>query len=143
MPFLIDGDNLLGTWGRRRTDAEKRKLAFDLERWARRQGRRVAVVFDGPEPGAPAFGPSVKFSGAGHTADDLILDMLRKQRDVRGWTVVTSDRALGDQCRFIGAGRERCDLFRRRLSSSPELEKPERESDIDYWLDQFGEDDGE
>ncbi|MDB4324863.1 NYN domain-containing protein [bacterium] len=138
MPFLIDGDNLLGTSGQRRTDAAKRKLAFDLARWAQEQGRRVTVVFDGPEPGAPAFGASVRFSGGGRTADDLILSMLRKQPDARGWIVVTSDRSLGDQCRWIGAARERCDVFRKRLTHSRRHEKPEREDEIEYWLEQFG-----
>lgn len=140
MPFLIDGDNLLGTSGKRRTDAEKRKLALDLARWAGRVRRRVTVVFDGPDPGAPAFGSGVRFSGAGRTADDVILDLLRKEDDPRAWIVVTSDRSLGDQCRWIGATRERCDRFRRRLTDTPETEKPERESEIGYWLEQFGAD---
>lgn len=141
MPYLIDGDNLLGTWpGRRRSDAERRSLAFQLDRFASRLQRRVRVVFDGLPPPGQQPGADVRFAGSGRTADDVILDFLRKQQDRRGWIVVTSDRSLGDQCRYLQARLERCDVFRKRLTDSPEQEKPDRESDVDYWLDQFGED---
>lgn len=141
MPYLIDGDNLLGTWkGRRRSDAERRALASEVQRFARLARRRAVVVFDGAPPPGTAPGTDVHFSGPGRSADDLILDRLRGEQDRRGWIVVTSDRPLGDQCRYLEATVERCDRFRRRLSGGPSKEKPERENDVDYWLDQFGGD---
>lgn len=143
MPWLIDGDNLLGTWGRRRGDAERRQLFLELQRFGRRIRKQVLVVFDGPEPGPPAFGAGVRFSGVGRSADDVILELLRGESDPGGWTVVTSDKSLGDQCRWIGAAHERSDRFRARLRSSPEEEKPESEDDVDYWLERFGETDDE
>lgn len=140
MPFLIDGDNLLGTWpGRRRSDAERRQLAMQLARLGARLGRRIVTVFDGTPPPATSFGQDVHFSGAGINADQLILELLREQEDRRGWTVVTSDRSLGDQCRYLEARVERSDLFRKRLLRGGDEEKPDREEDIDYWLEQFGE----
>lgn len=140
MPYIIDGDNLLGTWrGRRRSDAERRLLAMELGRFAARVRRRVITVFDGsPAPGT-AYGPQVRFAGPGRSADELILDLLRGEEDRRGWVLVTSDRSLGDQCRYLGARVERCDRFRGRLRECGPDEKPQREEDIDYWLDQFGE----
>jgi len=142
MPFLVDGDNLLGTWrGRRRSDAERRQLAMELGRMALRERRRIVTVFDGrPQPGT-AYGADVHFSGPGRSADSLILDLLRQQEDRRGWIVITSDRSLGDQCRYLEARIERCDRFRKRMSGSGEKEKPDRESDIEYWLEQFGDPD--
>jgi len=140
VPILIDGDNLLGTWGRSRTAAERRRLALELTRFARRERKRVATVFDGDAPPALAFGAEVRFSGAGRTADDLILETLRNQADPRGWLVVTSDRSLGDRCRWLGARVERCDIFRKRLWQPEEADKPESEVDVDYWLRVFGED---
>ena len=140
MPFLIDGDNLLGTWGRPRTDAGRRRLAMELARLARGLGKRITVVFDGTAPPALAFGADVHFAGRGRSADDRMLALLDGERDRRGWTVVTSDRSLGDRCRWRGARVERCDLFRRRLGTSPGVEKPDREPDVDYWLKQFGDD---
>jgi len=141
MPYLIDGDNLLGTWpGRKRSDAERRSLAFQLDRFAVRRQRRVLVVFDGMPPPGLQLGPGARFAGSAQTADDVILEILRDQQDRRGWIVVTSDRSLGDQCRYLKARLERCDEFRKRLGQEPEQEKPDRESDVDYWLQQFGDD---
>jgi predicted RNA-binding protein with PIN domain len=140
VPFLIDGDNLLGTWpGRRRSDAERRQLAMQLARLGARLGRRIVTVFDGTPPPATSFGQDVHFSGAGINADQLILELLQEQEDRRGWTVVTSDRSLGDQCRYLEARVERSDLFRKRLLRGGDEEKPDREEDINYWLEQFGE----
>ena len=141
MPIIVDGDNLLGTWpGRSRSDAERRRLAMQLSRLATRERRRVVTVFDGTAPPGSSFGSDVHFSGPGRTADELILDLLRREEDRRGWIIVTSDRSLGDQCRYLGARPERCDLFRRRLAGEAGPEKPEREEELDYWLEQFGED---
>jgi predicted RNA-binding protein with PIN domain len=141
MPFLVDGDNLLGTWpDRRRSDADRRRLAFELDRFATRQRRRVVVVFDGVAPPGQVLGPDVHFAGRSRSADEVILEMLRREEDPRGWLVVTSDRSLGDQCRYMRARIERSDRFRRRLSNAIVDEKPETEDDIAYWLEQFGED---
>jgi predicted RNA-binding protein with PIN domain len=139
VPLIVDGDNLLGTWpGRRRSDSERRELAMQLARHARRSRRRVVVVFDGSPPPGAAFGADVLFSGPGRTADDVMIEFLRAQSDRRGWIVVTSDRSLGDQCRHLEARVERCDRFRGRLRVRDDQEKPEREDDVDFWLEQFG-----
>lgn len=143
MPFLVDGDNLLGSWpGRSRSDSERRALAFELDRFAARQERRVVVVFDGPAPLAAPLGQNVIFAGAEQSADDVILALLKAEPDRRGWTVVTSDRSLGDRCRWLSARVERSDLFRSRLGPNQAGEKPERETDVDYWLERFGGDSG-
>jgi predicted RNA-binding protein with PIN domain len=141
VPLLVDGDNLLGTWrGRKRSDAERQRLAVELARYASREGKRLLIVFDGkPAPGMH-FGAGVSFSGPGRKADDAILERLRAETDRRGWTVVTSDRSLGDQCRWLGSRVERCDRFRPRLTGATVDEKPERETDIDYWIQEFGDD---
>jgi len=138
MPFLVDGDNLLGTWpDRRRTDDERRGLAFELARFAANSRRRVVVAFDGGPPCGLEPGLDVYYSGFGRTADELILARLRREVQPREWIVVTSDRALGDRCRFLGARVERSDRFRKRLLEPTRGEKPEREEDVDYWLGQF------
>jgi len=143
MPYLVDGDNLLGTWrGRDRSDQERRDLTHELSRFARRVGRRVVVVFDGPEAAGTAGG-DVHFAGRGRSADDLILGLLSGQSDRRGWIVVTSDRSLGDRCRHLGARIERCDRFRARLRDRAAPEKPGSEEDVDLWLERFGGDPAE
>jgi hypothetical protein len=138
VPTLVDGDNVLGWWrGRRRSDAERRALAFELDRLAARERRRILVVFDGTSPPGLDLGPDVRFAGAGCKADDLILALLRTEQDRAGWTVVTNDRSLGDQCRYLGARIERSDLLVRRLKSVRGGDKPEREEDVGYWLERF------
>ena len=140
MAYLIDGDNLLGTWpGRRRSDAERRRLAMQLGRFARRVGRRVVTVFDGVAAPGTAYGADVLFAGAGRSADEVILEQLRREGDPRGWVVVTNDRSLGDQCRYVGARVEPSHRFRGRLRDGRPEEKPEREEDVDYWLKRFGD----
>jgi hypothetical protein len=142
MPRVIDGDNLLGTWpGRSRSDAEKRALVREVDGLMRREKRRVVVVFDGTPPPGVSYGPDVVFSGQGRKADAVILELLRREADPRGWTVVTNDRSLGDQCRFVGAKVESPRAFRERLKGDTAGEKPETPGDIDYWLGQFGGDD--
>jgi hypothetical protein len=138
MPWLVDGDNLLGTWRRERTDLERRSVARQVARFAASHRRQAVIVFDGQAPAGLAFGPEVRWAGVGRSADDVILDLLRVQRDVRGWTVVTEDRSLGDRCRHLGARLERCSAFRARLCAGGGEEKPEREDDVEGWLHEFG-----
>jgi len=142
VPRVIDGDNLLGTWpGRSRGDADKRALARDVDALRRDDKRRIVVVFDGSPPPGVSYGPDVLFSGKGRTADAVILELLRQQNDKRGWTVVTNDRSLADQSRWLGARVEGARDFRLRLSRDTADEKPETADDLTYWLEQFARDD--
>jgi len=113
---------------------------MELGRLGARERRRVLTIFDGDNRDMPSVGADVRFSGAGRTADDVILEILRNEPDPRGWHVVTSDRSLGDRCRWLGATVIRCDRFRGRLTESTTQEKPEREDDVEFWLRQFGDD---
>jgi hypothetical protein len=135
----VDGDNLLGCWpGRSRSDAEKRQLAREIGRLARRERRRIVLVYDGSAAPGLSFGADVRFSGPGSSADAVIVNLLRGEQDPRGWTVVTNDRALADQSRWAGARVEPVHAFRARLERETRAEKPERAEDVDYWLDVFG-----
>ncbi|MBD3866596.1 MAG: NYN domain-containing protein [Acidobacteria bacterium] len=140
MPIMVDGDNLLGAWrGRSRSDRDKRHLAGQIFRFAVANRRRVVVVFDGV-PDTPPPSADVLFSGHGRKADDLILSLLGAESDPRGWIIVTNDRPLGDRCRHLGARVERCDVFRKRLTTTGDGEKPVGRVDVDDWLEWFGED---
>ncbi len=142
MPRLVDGDNLLGSWpGRSRSDSERRALAREIAALARDRRRRIVLVFDGVAPPGLHLGPDVLFSGQGRRADDVVLDLLRREGDPRGWTVVTNDRSLADQCRYLGASVERCDTFRSQLTSVSTAEKPDKPGDISEWLEIFHDDD--
>ena len=145
MPLLVDGDNLLGTWrDRTRSDDNKSQLSFTLARYAKNRRQRLIVFFDGTRASGVGYAGEVRFSGRGRSADDAILELLRGEREPQGWTVITSDRPLADRCRHLGARIERSDQFRKRLVADADAsgdEKPSSESDVDYWLEQFGGDD--
>ena len=138
MPRLIDGDNLLGTWpGRGRSADDKRALVREIDAATRREKRRIVIVFDGAPPLGLSQGPDVVYSGRA-SADSVILDRLRTERDPKGWTVVTNDRQLADRCRHLGARIEAPRSFRERLADGPEGEKPDHPGELDYWLETFG-----
>ena len=142
MPRVIDGDNLLGTWpGRSRSDGDKRELVREVDVLMRREKRRVVVVFDGSPPPGVSYGQDVRFSGKGRKADAVILELLRGESDKRGWTVVTNDRSLADQCRWVGAHVEAARAVRERLVRDTAGEKPDAPGDLDYWIGQFGGED--
>jgi predicted RNA-binding protein with PIN domain len=94
MPWLIDGSNVLGAMRvDRHGDESKRGLVRLLAAFARTKRTRVTCVFDGPEPasfGRHLGSVTVVFSGS-RPADDLIIE---RAGSGRGWSVVTSDRAL-------------------------------------------------
>ncbi len=143
MPWLVDGDNLLGSWpGWERSAEGRRQLARLLDQWSRACGRRVMVVFDGPGP--PGVG--VVHSGAGRSADEWIVGFLRRQNQPRTWRVVTSDRSLAERARALGAETEPSHRFRARLSEAVarqdrEDDKPRGPVSVAEWLRYFGLDD--
>ena len=122
---------------RTRSETDKRRLSQEIARLARKEGRDILLVFDGSQPLGIAFGGTTRFAGQGQSADALILGHLRAQQDPRGWIVVTDDRSLGDQARWVGARVERCQTLRDRLSEGGE-EKPSGGDDLEYWKDVFG-----
>jgi hypothetical protein len=86
---------------------------------------------------------SVLYSGS-RSADDVILGLVAGSKSPSDFTVVTSDKSLGDKSRHRGASVEKAHEFSRRLDRRAEgsagpSEKPSRESrdEIDAWLAVF------
>ena len=102
MPFLVDGNNLL--FAARDHDPERppsrSTLCIWLGRWARRTGECVAIVFDGPAPAEPLAKQisdpdiTVSFSGAGISADDVLIEMIENDSAPRRLSIVSSDREI-------------------------------------------------
>jgi nicotinic acid mononucleotide adenylyltransferase/predicted RNA-binding protein with PIN domain len=124
--IIVDGNNVIGStpdgWWRDRARAAQR-LVGELQRYARRSGARVAVVFDGrPLPDFPEAvhdGVLVAYAtrrGA-NAADDRIADEVARDRDPASLTVVTSDRALAGRVRAAGARVLAVGSFSRALGS--------------------------
>jgi len=124
MRWLVDAMNVIGTrpdrWWKDR-DAAMLRLVDQLERWVASTGEDVTVVFERP-PRPPISSPLVEIAHAPrpgpNAADDEIVRRLREGSQPEPVRVVTSDRALADQARFLGATVEPAEPFRRRLEES-------------------------
>jgi len=155
MPFLIDGHNLIGRGqlpDLRLDDPEdEAKLVARLRAYCARTGKRVTVVFDRGLPGGRSElsggGVKVVFASAGHTADGILRERIRRARDPRGLTVVTSDREVIAAAQAREARVMRSEEFAAQLSASRPVEvggkKKEHLSaeEVKEWLQIFGEGD--
>jgi predicted RNA-binding protein with PIN domain len=144
--YLVDGNNVMGQrvgFHRDRAGA-RRRLVDELERFARRGGDTVEVVFDGQPsgslPGSPSEGQGrdapaglreggvrVTYAGRGADADTRIRELVGQAPAERRPVVVTSDRRLAEDVRRLGAEVLRSGELRRRLDALP----PEDEDAID------------
>ena len=144
--LLIDGYNVIPAipeLGRiLRKDLEEGREAFlallGEYRRASPASLDITVIFDGKrhtgrdragrERAGRVHGVNVRFS-RNEIADDLILRMLEKK--MRGATLVTSDRALGESARALGATVVRSGEFTGRLLMTMEGGEPEEEESED------------
>jgi len=154
VPYVIDGNNLLGSWGGphgqddRRAEVVRRVAAF-----CRAKGARATLVFDGhplrPDMEAQDLGPlRLRVPPQGTDADTVIRELVERAPRAAELIVVTSDKALYSYVKTLGASvlrahewnnLERDALSRaRRASSVSGSEKPVREEDVEGWLKKFG-----
>jgi predicted RNA-binding protein with PIN domain len=109
---IVDGNNVIGSrpdgWWRDRQGAARRLIAA-LQALTRRTGDRISVVLDGrPLPDVPEGvhdGVLVAYATrAGRdAADDRIVAEVARDADPSSLVVVTSDRALAERVRALGA----------------------------------------
>jgi predicted RNA-binding protein with PIN domain len=150
LPYLIDGNNLLGSWGGpaggddRRAEVVRRVAAF-----CRARNVKATIVFDGhplrPEMAAQEMGPvSLRVPPPGVDADTVIRELLDRAPRPAELIVVTSDKALYSYAKTAGASVLRAhewNLLARKpgwgRDRSEPSEKPDREDDVEGWLRKF------
>lgn len=114
MRYLIDGDNLIGSWGGPRSGDDRRaEVVRHVNHVCRRLGSTATLVFDrvaGPLPDSDVVTTVVAASG--ETADDLVRAMVDAATDRDQLTVVTSDKPLYSYARTRGAHILRCHEWR-------------------------------
>ncbi|MCP4796796.1 MAG: NYN domain-containing protein, partial [Phycisphaeraceae bacterium] len=109
MPLLVDAYNVLHVVGVLPPDLagiDLEELAILISR-SRFRGEEAVLVCDGvPKPHQvdETGRVHVRFAGAGVTADDLILRLVRGSSAPRRLTVVTSDREIAVNARRRRAG---------------------------------------
>lgn len=104
MPYLLDGNNLVGrARGVARPDEEDRAaLVREVAGRLRRTKARVVLFFDGG--GGPlSLGNLYVRSARGRSADDEILREIARTKQPKEVTVVTADRGLASRARDAGA----------------------------------------
>ena len=149
MPLLIDGHNLIGRLPDLRLDdpQDEAKLVARLRAYHARTGKRVTVVFDHGLPGGRSRELSggrveVVFASTGHTADGILRERVRRARDPRGLTVVTSDRAVIAAARARGARVLRSEEFAAQLRAPRPVDDGEQDvhlsaKEVEEWLKVF------
>jgi len=110
--LIVDGNNVIGSipdgWWRDRAGAARRLIA-SLQDLARVGGDRICVVFDGQPvsdiPEGVHRGVLVAYATrlGRDAADDRIVHEVAADHDPASLVVVTSDRALAERVRALGA----------------------------------------
>jgi predicted RNA-binding protein with PIN domain len=150
VPYLIDGNNLLGSWGGPRGEDDRRaEVVRRVAAFCRARHVRATVVFDGhplrPDMAAQDLGPlTLRVPPPGWDADTVIRELVERAARPAEMIVVTSDKALYSYVRTRGAAVMRAhewNALERQLGSARSTEgseKPEREDDVEGWLRRFG-----
>jgi predicted RNA-binding protein with PIN domain len=154
VPYLIDGNNLLGSWGGPAVPGDGRlEVLRRVAAFCRARGARALLVFDGapfrPDLDEQQLGAvSLRFPPPGRDADSLIREIVDGAARPGELVVVTSDRPLYSYARTRGAqvlrAHEWNALARDAKPRTPRGvargEKPERETDVEGWLKRFSRD---
>jgi predicted RNA-binding protein with PIN domain len=148
MPYLVDGNNLLGSWGGPRGDDGRAEVVRRVASFCRAKGARATIVFDGrplrPDMAVQSLGPvSIRVPPEGQDADSVIRRIVEESSAPADIVVVTSDKALYSYAKTFGAAVLRAHEWNalERRSAPPAREgseKPDHESDVEGWLKRFG-----
>lgn len=156
--WIIDGNNLLhGDQTLRKSLQESgfevaRKMLESALAVARkkRPGDNFEVIFDGGRGSTGRKGVSVERSRSGRPADDLVLRRVRETAGGSRVMVVTDDISdIGSRIPISGVKRVSCSSFSQILwagagespgsSASEKPPAPRSKKAVDFWLDQFSE----
>lgn len=158
MPYLIDGHNLIGALPDIDIDDpdDEGKLLILLRGFVARKRTKCTVIFDHGLPGGASRMSSrsltVIFASAQHTnADAMIKRRISSIRDVKGWTVVSSDRDVAEYARRHRLRQLTAQEFARELrspaappSAYDRDEKPApSQANVDEFMRLFGADDAD
>ncbi len=153
VPYLIDGNNLLGSLGGPAIPGDGRlEVVRRVAAFCREKGARATIVFDGApfraELAVQQLGHvTLRFPESGHDADSVIraaIDAAERPAEI---VVVSSDKAVYSYARTRGARALRAHEWNalaagtkgRAPKGAPlaSSDKPERETDVAGWLERF------
>jgi predicted RNA-binding protein with PIN domain len=164
MHYIIDGHNLIGKMPdiSLKDPNDEVKLTLRIKGWlAESKKRQVTLFFDGGTQGSHInrlSGKNMKviFAPAGKTADSLIINHIRKLKNPRAYTLITSDQEIIRAAKSLRIRTMLSEEFIERMGfvfkeqpeKAPKVQKetqPEKpddpkisESDVQEWLELFG-----
>jgi predicted RNA-binding protein with PIN domain len=164
MHYIIDGHNLIGKMPdiSLKDPNDEIKLTMRIKSWvAESKKRQVTLFFDGGIQGSHQnrlSGRNMKviFAPSGRTADSLIISQMRKLKNPREYTLVTSDREIIGHAKSLRIRSllseefiERMGfVFKEKPEKAPKVEKeakPDKpdaskisDAEVQEWLDLFG-----
>jgi hypothetical protein len=142
MPYLLDGNNLVGRERRTsRPSAEDRAaLVSEIAERLRRTRATATIFFDGPSGAGTGTLGRLRVRGSeGRSADDAIVSEILRSRSPAEFIVVTADRDLGRRCREAGAKTCPPGDFFARFGRGPGDVRPEKPApvDVEDWMRYF------
>ncbi len=144
MPYLLDGNNLIGRVRRvaRPGEEDRQALVAELADRLRATRARAIVFFDGPAGGrGSSLGSLAIRQATGGSADDAIVEEVFRSRAPGEAIVVTSDHGLARRVRDAGGTVCAPDVFFARFGRGAHAGgKAATEAvDVDAWLEYFGD----
>jgi predicted RNA-binding protein with PIN domain len=145
MPFLVDGNNLLGhlLGGPTASDEERRAVQAKIAARVRSGKSSVVLFFDGePEAGkreAWMGALTIRYAG-NRSADDAIIEAVERAKARRDCHVVTDDRALAERARHRGARSLSVSDFWGRLGDEAPAAGEGKPVNVDEWMSFFSDD---
>jgi len=159
MPYLIDGNNLIGHIPTLELPdpKSKRRLVAQLLIFQATKKTKIILVFDGPSD-PDLFGEkfrrkefSILWPDLEESADTVIKHWIEKQTDLRHFHVVSSDKEIKTFARVNGAKVLDCAEFHKLLKTTLKDYKESKAMDkeditlspleVDHWLEIFGSSD--
>ena len=145
MPYLLDGNNLIGRVRRTSKPSTEDRAALIAEIAGRlRQTRAKATIFfDGPagERASSLGSLSVRVPSSG-SADDAIVREVERAKAPGEAVVVTADRGLASRCRDAGAKVSSPDEFFARFGTGAAAAAGKDAAgkvDVDDWMRYFSD----
>ncbi len=143
MPYVLDGNNLIGLFRKtsRPSEEDRQALVIELAERLRRTRARAILFFDGPAGGrGSSMGALTIRPAAGGSADDAILREVEKARTPGEMIVVTADRGLARRARDAGGTVCAPEDFFARFGRAPGGPSPPESAgpvDVDAWMRYF------
>jgi len=146
MPYLLDGNNLIGLVRKtaRPTDEDREALIAELAGRLRASRARAILFFDGPGGGrGGSLGSlSIRAAAPGSSADEAIVETVAGARTPGECIVVTGDRGLAGRVRDAGGKvSSPKDFFGRfgRGAAAREGDGGAGKVDVEDWIRWFGD----